>query len=54
MTARNYKGLGYGVGYVFAEDNICSLAREPVLKVVYCTAIRMSHGMGYSVFTSST
>src|SRR5690606_5949210 len=30
-TAKNYKGLGYGVGYAFAEDNICSLAREIVI-----------------------
>lgn len=28
ITAKNYKSLGYGVGYAFAEDNICSLARE--------------------------
>lgn len=31
ITASNYKGLGYGVGYAFAEDNICSLAREIVV-----------------------
>lgn len=31
ITARDYKGLGYGVGYAFAEDNICSLAREIVV-----------------------
>ncbi|TXD98022.1 peptidase S45 [Psychrobacter frigidicola] len=31
ITARDYKGLGYGVGYAFAEDNICSLARELVV-----------------------
>lgn len=31
ITANNYKGLGYGVGYAFAEDNICSLAREIVV-----------------------
>ena len=31
ITAKNYKGLGYGVGYAFAEDNICSLAREIVI-----------------------
>lgn len=31
ITAENYKGLGYGVGYAFAEDNICSLAREIVV-----------------------
>lgn len=31
ITASNYKGLGYGVGYAFAEDNICSLARELVV-----------------------
>ena len=31
VTADNYKGLGYGVGYAFAEDNICSLAREIVV-----------------------
>lgn len=31
ITADNYKGLGYGLGYSFAEDNICSLAREIVV-----------------------
>ena len=31
ITTKNYKGLGYGVGYAFAEDNICSLAREIVI-----------------------
>ncbi|MGR3899927.1 peptidase S45 [Psychrobacter sp. 1176_08] len=31
ITASDYKGLGYGVGYAFAEDNICSLAREIVV-----------------------
>ena len=31
ITAKNYKGLGYGVGYAFAEDNICSLARKIVI-----------------------
>lgn len=31
ITARDYKGLGYGVGYAFAEDNLCSLARELVV-----------------------
>ncbi|WP_367109164.1 penicillin acylase family protein [uncultured Psychrobacter sp.] len=31
ITADDYKGLGYGVGYAFAEDNICSLAREIVV-----------------------
>lgn len=31
VTANNYKGLGYGVGYSFAEDNLCSLAREVVV-----------------------
>ena len=31
ITADNYKGLGYGVGYAFAEDNICSLARELIV-----------------------
>ncbi|KAA0695997.1 peptidase S45 [Halopseudomonas laoshanensis] len=31
ITAEDYKGLGYGVGYAFAEDNICSLAREIVV-----------------------
>ena len=31
ITAKDYKGLGYGVGYAFAEDNICSLAREIVI-----------------------
>lgn len=31
ITAKDYKGLGYGVGYAFAEDNLCSLAREVVV-----------------------
>lgn len=31
ITAKDYKSLGYGVGYAFAEDNICSLAREVVV-----------------------
>jgi len=31
ITANDYKGLGYGVGYAFAEDNFCSLAREIVV-----------------------
>ena len=31
ITAKDYKSLGYGVGYAFAEDNICSLAREIVV-----------------------
>ncbi|SDS56970.1 acyl-homoserine-lactone acylase [Halopseudomonas xinjiangensis] len=30
ITAQDYKGLGYGVGYAFAEDNICSFAEEIV------------------------
>lgn len=31
ITANDYKGLGYGVGYSFAQDNFCSLAREVVV-----------------------
>ena len=31
ITAKDYKGLGYGVGYAFAEDNFCSLAKEVVV-----------------------
>ena len=31
ITANDYKGLGYGVGYAFAEDNFCSLAREVIV-----------------------
>ncbi len=31
ITAKDYKGLGYGVGYAFAQDNFCSLAREVVV-----------------------
>ena len=31
ITANDYKSLGYGVGYAFAEDNLCSLARELVV-----------------------
>ena len=31
ITAKDYKSLGYGVGYAFAEDNFCSLAREIVV-----------------------
>ncbi len=31
ITANDYKGLGYGVGYAFAEDNLCSLAREVIV-----------------------
>lgn len=31
ITATDYKGLGYGVGYAFAQDNFCSLAREVVV-----------------------
>ncbi|WP_299083955.1 penicillin acylase family protein [uncultured Paraglaciecola sp.] len=31
ITAQDYKGLGYGLGYAFAQDNICSLAREIVV-----------------------
>ena len=31
ITAKDYKGLGYGVGYAFAEDNFCSLAREVIV-----------------------
>jgi acyl-homoserine-lactone acylase len=30
ITAADYKGLGYGLGYSFAQDNICSLAQEIV------------------------
>ena len=30
ITAQDYKGLGYGLGYAFAEDNICSFAEEIV------------------------
>jgi hypothetical protein len=26
ITARDYAGIGYGVGYASAEDNICELA----------------------------
>jgi acyl-homoserine-lactone acylase len=26
ITARNYRGLGYGDGYAFAQDNLCTLA----------------------------
>jgi len=28
VTARDYAGLGYGSGYVFAEDNVCLLADQ--------------------------
>jgi acyl-homoserine-lactone acylase len=31
ITADDYKGLGYGLGYAFASDNICSLAAEIVV-----------------------
>jgi acyl-homoserine-lactone acylase len=31
ITAQDYKGLGYGLGYAFASDNICSLAAEIVV-----------------------
>jgi len=31
ITAEDYKGLGYGLGYAFASDNICSLASEIVV-----------------------
>lgn len=31
ITSEDYKGLGYGVGYAFAQDNICSLAREIIV-----------------------
>lgn len=31
ITADDYKGLGYGLGYAFAQDNFCSLAREIVV-----------------------
>ncbi|MBT1449445.1 penicillin acylase family protein [Glaciecola sp. XM2] len=31
IMAEDYKGLGYGLGYAFASDNICSLAREIVV-----------------------
>jgi len=30
IVADDYRGLGYGLGYSFAEDNICSLASEIV------------------------
>ncbi|MEO8704242.1 MAG: penicillin acylase family protein [Kofleriaceae bacterium] len=30
ITAENEKGLGYGVGYAFAQDNLCVLAEEVV------------------------
>ncbi|CAN6961929.1 hypothetical protein NYA8BAC_02779 [Psychrobacter okhotskensis] len=36
ITAKDYKGLGYGVGYAFAEDNICSLAHEIVVVRACC------------------
>ncbi|MFQ3237593.1 MAG: acyl-homoserine-lactone acylase [Paraglaciecola sp.] len=31
ITAQDYKGLGYGLGYAFATDNICSFAAEIVV-----------------------
>lgn len=31
ITADDYKGIGYGVGYAFAQENICSLAREIIV-----------------------
>ncbi|OFA32503.1 peptidase S45 [Glaciecola punicea] len=31
ITAQDYKGLGYGLGYAFASDNICSFAQEIVV-----------------------
>jgi len=31
ITASDYKGLGYGLGYAFAKDNICSFAAEIVV-----------------------
>lgn len=31
ITAQDYKGLGYGLGYAFASDNICSFAAEIVV-----------------------
>lgn len=39
ITAKDYKGLGYGVGYAFAEDNICSLAHEIVVASVRACCI---------------
>jgi acyl-homoserine-lactone acylase len=31
ITAQDYKGLGYGLGYAFASDNVCSFAAEVVV-----------------------
>ncbi|GBF59383.1 acyl-homoserine lactone acylase PvdQ [Candidatus Phycosocius bacilliformis] len=28
ITARNWKGIGYGVGYAYAQDNLCMLAED--------------------------
>jgi acyl-homoserine-lactone acylase len=28
ITARNWRGAGYGVGYAYAQDNLCMLAEE--------------------------
>jgi acyl-homoserine-lactone acylase len=30
ITAKNYRGAGYGYGWVFAEDNICEMADDYV------------------------
>ncbi|HDZ57724.1 MAG TPA: peptidase S45 [Pseudomonas xinjiangensis] len=31
ITASDYNGLGYGLGYAFAQDNLCSFAEEIVI-----------------------
>jgi hypothetical protein len=28
ITAKNWKGIGYGVGYAYAQDNLCMLAED--------------------------
>jgi acyl-homoserine-lactone acylase len=28
ITARDWRGVGYGVAYAYAEDNLCLLAEE--------------------------
>ena len=30
ITAKNYRGIGYGQGYTFAQDNLCLLADKVV------------------------
>jgi acyl-homoserine-lactone acylase len=56
IVARNFKALGYGEGYVFAQDNLCTLANDIVTVEGQRSKYFGPNGtaVNYSAGTSST